>query len=52
VLHDDRADAHQVGKQVNKPDNDAPNLVVELEPEPTQLDTAADGYRPLKASDL
>jgi putative SOS response-associated peptidase YedK len=29
--------AHPVSKHVNKPENDDPHLVVELEPEPTQL---------------
>jgi putative SOS response-associated peptidase YedK len=29
--------AHPVSKRVNKPENDDPNLVVVLEPEPTQL---------------
>jgi putative SOS response-associated peptidase YedK len=29
--------AHRVSKRVNKPENDDPNLVVELEPGPTQL---------------
>jgi putative SOS response-associated peptidase YedK len=29
--------AHRVTKRVNKPENDDPNLVVELEPEPAQL---------------
>jgi putative SOS response-associated peptidase YedK len=29
--------AHRVTKRVNKPENDDPNLVVELEGEPAQL---------------